>query len=213
MRDSAFIPYKSWGKTAHIHSGLNHSSGLRPPGQASSRHLDNQHYRQRLTTEVTQRSGQTYLVYQALALLRGKSRWAASQCHGVCSPLNLVSYINHPPPGATCIGVTAFVCYYSLYLLLLLLVTSPRIYLYYCSSEYQLLSSHHPRFDSYQVLLVGGSFIYPIVASATTWPPQGHYIRDPGGSRTPGLLHWFAAVRYWKPRITILGIQRVCQNA
>jgi len=28
MRDSAFIPYKSWGKTAQNHSGLNHSSGL-----------------------------------------------------------------------------------------------------------------------------------------------------------------------------------------
>ena len=144
MRDSAFIPYKSWGKTAHIHSGLNHSSGLRPPGQASSRHLDNQHYRQRLTTEVTQRSGQTYLVYQALALLRGKSRWAASQYLGVRSPLNFVSHITPPPLGETCRGVTAFVYYYSLYLLLLLLVTSPRIYLYYCSSEYQLLSSHHP---------------------------------------------------------------------
>jgi len=154
-------------------------------------HHDNQHFRQRLTTEVTQESVQMYLVYLALTLLRGKSLWAASQYHGVCSPLKFVSHINLPSPGATCRGVTAFVCYYSLYLLLLLLVTSPRIYLYYyCSPEHQLLSSHHPMFDSYQVLLVGGSIIYPIVASATTRHPQGHYTSDSRDSRTHGSLHW-----------------------
>jgi len=80
-------------------------------------HRDNQHFRPRLTTEVTLESVQMYLVYLALALLRSKSRWAASQYNGVGSPLN--SFRTLTPPGATCRGVTAFVCYYSLYLLLL----------------------------------------------------------------------------------------------
>jgi len=88
--------------------------------------LDNLRFRQRIAKEVTQQSVQMYLVYLALALFRGKSGWATSQYHGVCSPLNFVSHII-PPPGVTSRGVTAFVLYYSLYILLLLLVTSLNI--------------------------------------------------------------------------------------
>jgi len=56
-------------------------------------------------------------------------------------------------------------------------------------SAYQLLIPLHSRFVLYQDLLVGGSIIYPIVASATTRPPQGHLISDSGGCRTPESLH------------------------
>ena len=52
MHDSAFIPYKSWGKTAQNHSGLNHSSGLDYQGWTrrdlgfwwNLRHYTNDHY-------------------------------------------------------------------------------------------------------------------------------------------------------------------------
>ena len=51
-----------------------------------------------------------------------------------------------------------------------------------------IILSSTPGFDSCQVLLAGGSIIYPIVASATTRPPQGHYLSDSGESRTHGSL-------------------------
>ena len=87
-------------------------------------------------------------------------------------------------PGVTSIGVTAFVL---LLIVRIFVPTShlPRIYLYcFCIPAYWLLSPLPPQVRFVPSSLGWWQHIYPIVASATTGLPQGHYISDSGDSRT-----------------------------
>jgi len=147
--------------------------------------------------EVTQQTVQMFVYYAALYLYGGKSGWIHSLVprYLFTTKVRFKLYFPSPPrPNQyRCDNIHVILLIVRiLFLLVTYLEYTFIAFVYLRIGHYPLF---HPRFDSYQVLLVGGSITYPIVASATTWPPQGHYISDSGDSRTHGSLQrchrWF----------------------
>ena len=150
MRDSAFVRYICFGKTAQIHSGLNHSSGPRLPGQASSWHC----LEVNSTSSVPAISSVVHLKLPSrlcrcscttqLSICTEVSRAkSARQYHGTHLPLNFG--LNSIPPGVTSIGVTTFVSYYLLYVFCSYQSLTQNISLLLCLSAYWSLSPLPPQ--------------------------------------------------------------------
>ena len=117
MRDSAFIPYKSWRKTAQNYSGLKYSSGLDYQGWTrrnlgfwwNLRHYTNDHYGSELRSyadrKQTPRCTFSAQHYHCSEVSRADN---TRLVHGTRSPINYVFGFNSLPPAWPSRGVTAY---------------------------------------------------------------------------------------------------------
>ena len=114
MRDSAFIPYKRWGKTAQIIPAWTILPAYSPSVQASSwhylgwnlRHYTNDYYgsvlRSYTDRKQTLRRSSSTLHYHCSEVSRADN---TRLVHGTRLPLNYA--LDLIPPSVTCRGVTA----------------------------------------------------------------------------------------------------------